>query len=109
MAVAPAFDEARRMQPHEACVAEKLDACLLERGIERGVEGFAIGKIFVVDGERWNEGCFRAQEPLRLRHIGNDRARSPPDSRGFLQALIRACRFDPRPEMRTPTRFLVMG
>ena len=41
MAVAPAFDEARRMQPHEARVAEKLDACLLERGIERGVEGFA--------------------------------------------------------------------
>ena len=47
MAVAPAFDEARRMQPHEARVAEKLDACLLERGIERGVEGFA----------RWENLC----------------------------------------------------
>ena len=38
------LDEACRVQPHEAGVAEELDACLLERRVERGVEGLARGE-----------------------------------------------------------------
>jgi hypothetical protein len=48
--VAPAFDEARRVQPHEPGVAEDLDACLLEGRVERGIKGIAGRERLVIDG-----------------------------------------------------------
>jgi hypothetical protein len=41
MAIEPARDKVLRVQPHEACIAEKLDARIVERLCERGVEGLA--------------------------------------------------------------------
>ena len=72
MAVAPARDEGLAMQPHEASIADKLDARLVQCRVEACVEGLAQGEVLVVDGAGWDVGGFRVKEPLRLRHIRDD-------------------------------------
>src|SRR6476619_5999197 len=97
MAVAPTINVVRGVQPQEARVAEKLDARLVERRIKRGVEGFARGEVLVVDGERRDERCFRAQQSLRLRHIGNDE-----HDLGWIVALLAG--IDQGLQVRAPAR-----
>ncbi len=69
VAVTPALDEARRVQPHEPGIAEDFDAGLLEGLVERGIEGIAGRKRLVIDGEGGDGGGFGAGEAFSARHV----------------------------------------
>src|SRR5690348_4537767 len=70
-AVMPGVDESAPEDAHEAGEADELDACLLERAVERRVEGVTIGEVAVSNDPRRDLGARRALEALSIGAIGN--------------------------------------
>jgi hypothetical protein len=95
-------------QSHEAAKAHELHPMLIEHALQRPFKGVAISSVrAMVDHRRRNAHRFARAEPAASGLFDRTSAISA-GYEGPFAASIRAAMLEPRPEMRTATRFLAM-
>ena len=101
----PFAHEIEGKQPHEAGKADQIDAMLFKQRLHSALEvGAILAELGVIDDHRGNPGGLCNQRPPAP---GRLEITSTISAGYFLSlaASINAAMFDPRPEMRTATRF----
>ena len=103
----PTLDEFSSEQPHETAEADEVDAAVVQSGLQFGLERRAIlAKRFAFDDEGLDAGGSGFASPAASLLLEITTTISAGKFSAFA-ALTSAVMFDPRPEIRIATRFMI--